>query len=460
MFDFFEFSNEMLCIADSRGYLTRVNKAWTKTLGWTAEEITSRPYVDFVHPDDVAATIREAKLLLTGTHETISFENRYRCKDGSYRWLSWYATIAPGLDQLVASARDVTSNKLQTEALHEAEERFQVYMNHSPAIALAKDEQGRLVYFNKAYEERFHLRLADWQGKTDFDRWPAKIAQQFREHDQKVLASGVPLTVVEQAGKDDGSISHWMFVKFPYQDNTGKKYVCGIGIDITELKNAEAAVQSGQELLRDLIEVQENEKQLLCQEIHDGLIQYAVGALMSLEAYQRTHASTDDSAIETAIGNLRKGVEDGRRAIRGIRPSVLDDLGLEAAIDDLVDQFSPSGIMVTSKCDPDIGRLPKTVQTTVYRVVQESLNNARKHSGTDVVRIELRKIEGDLQLEIQDFGCGFDVESARKRGFGLRGMIERVRLLGGECTIKSEEDVGTRIFVRLPVPPIDVGNGA
>src|SRR5262249_46516427 len=149
-------------------------------------------YLEFVHPDDAQVTMREAELLLTGKHESISFENRYRCKDGSYRWLSWNATFAATLNQLIASARDVTSNKLQTAALQEAEERFQVYMNHSPAIALAKDEQGRLVYFNKAYEDRFHVRLADWQGKTDFDRWPAKVAQQFKEHDQKVLTSGMP----------------------------------------------------------------------------------------------------------------------------------------------------------------------------------------------------------------------------------------------------------------------------
>ena len=83
--------------------------------------------------------------------------------------------------------------------------------------------------------------------------------------------------------------------------------------------------------------------------------------------------------------------------------------------------------------------------------MQESLNNARKHSGTDVVRIDLKQVGDDLHCEIQDFGCGFEVEAARKRGFGLRGMVERVRLLGGECTIESEQDAGTRILVRLPL---------
>jgi PAS domain S-box-containing protein len=459
MFDFFEFSNEMLCVADSRGYFTRVNQAWTKTLGWSAEELTSRPYTDFVHPDDLQATLREAQLLLTGTHETISFENRYRCRDGTYRWLSWQATFVAGSDQLVGSARDVTSHKLQTEALQEAEERFQIYMNHSPAIAWAKDDQGRIAYYNKAYEERFQVRLSDWLGKSDFDRWPKEIAQQFRRHDRQVLASGVPITAVEEATPRNGPQSYWMSVKFPYRDSKGRKYVGGIGIDITELKNAEAALRSEQELLRNLIEVQENEKQFLCQEFHDGLVQYAVGALMMLEGFQRKHPHLDGSMeINAAIGNLRKGIEDGRRAIRGIRPAVLDDSGFEAAIDDLIDQFSHTGIMVTSKCDPDIGRLPKAIQMAIYRVIQESLNNASKHSGTDVVRIELRKVNDNLHLKIHDFGSGFDVRTAGKRGFGLRGMIERVRLLGGECTIESDQDAGTSVSVRLPMPRMAADN--
>ncbi len=149
-------------------------------------------------------------------------------------------------------------------------------MNHSPAIAFAKDEQGRIAYYNKAYEERFQIQLADWRGKTDFDRWPRDVAEKFWQNDQKVFATGVPLTSVDQATVDGGPVSYWMTVKFPYHDKQGKRFIGGIGIDITGLKNAEAALQSGQELLRDLIEVQENEKQLLCQEFHDGLIQYAV----------------------------------------------------------------------------------------------------------------------------------------------------------------------------------------
>ncbi len=336
MFDFFEFSNEMLCIADSRGYFTRVNPAWTKILGWSTEELVSRPYIEFVHPDDVQATLREAQLLLSGTHETVSFENRYRSKDGHFRWLAWNAKLEPSSNQLVAAARDVSGQKRQAAALLESEERFEAFMSNTPALAWAKDEQGRIVYLNKAYEDRFHIRLADWRGKTEFDLWPQDIARTFREHSLKVLAGGVPVTAIEGLQTQGKPQTLWMTVRFPYHDSHGNKYVGGIAFDITELRHAEAELRAERELLRNLIEVQEKEKQFLCHEFHDGLIQYAVATLMLLESYRSNCLTTQEPPIvDEAIASLRRGIEDGRRVIRGIRPAVLDEGRLEDALEDL-----------------------------------------------------------------------------------------------------------------------------
>jgi signal transduction histidine kinase len=139
---------------------------------------------------------------------------------------------------------------------------------------------------------------------------------------------------------------------------------------------------------------------------------------------------------------------------------VLDDGSLKDAIDELIQQFSATGMNVECRCDPEIGRLPEAIQTTAYRVVQEAVNNARKHSRTAVVKIAVRKEGGDLHLEIRDFGRGFDVASARRRGFGLHGMSERAQLLGGKCSIQSQPGAGTTILVRLPiVVGNDGGNG-
>jgi PAS domain S-box-containing protein len=452
MFDFFEFSNEMLCIADSRGYFTRVNPAWTRTLGWSQQELVSRPYIEFVHPDDVQATIREAELLLSGAHETVSFENRYRSQDGRFRWLAWNAKLEPSSNQLVAAARDVTEQKRQAAALRESEERFEAFMSNTPALAWAKDEQGRIVYLNKAYEDRFQIRLEDWRGKTEFDLWPQHVAQQFREDGLKVLAGGVPVTSLERVPTQDMRQTLWMTVRFPYHDSHGSKYLGGIAFDITELRQAEAELRAERELLRNLIEVQEKEKQFLCHEFHDGLIQYAVATLMLLESYRSNCLTTQaPQIVDEAIASLRRGIEDGRRVIRGIRPAVLDDGRLEDALEDLAHQLSTPDFTVTYKCDPEIGKLPQTLATTVYRVVQEALNNARKHSDSQAVIIEVHEESGTLHLNIRDFGRGFEPDSSLQQGFGLRGMSERVRLLGGDLQVRSEPDAGTRILVRLPI---------
>jgi PAS domain S-box-containing protein len=107
---FFSMSLDLKCVADLEGRFTRVNPAWEAVLGWTVTDLTARPYLDFVHPDDVAATAREAATLSAGG-ASVNFENRYRCKDGTYRWLSWKASANHARGAIYATARDVTADK-------------------------------------------------------------------------------------------------------------------------------------------------------------------------------------------------------------------------------------------------------------------------------------------------------------------------------------------------------------
>ncbi len=106
----------MLCIADVDGYFKRINTAWEKTLGYSKAELMAVPYLSYVHPDDQAATIAEAQKLSAGG-DTIWFENRYRCRDGSYKWLLWQATPVRHLSTIYAAARDITAHKHSEEEL-------------------------------------------------------------------------------------------------------------------------------------------------------------------------------------------------------------------------------------------------------------------------------------------------------------------------------------------------------
>ncbi|MBI3928908.1 MAG: PAS domain S-box protein [Armatimonadetes bacterium] len=115
---FFKISVELLCVADLDGHFLRCNPAWSATLGYSSEELLQRPYIEFVHPDDREATLTEARNLRREGAETIGFENRYRCKDGTYRWLMW--SVASDGEHLYAAARDVTDRKRMEECLRAA----------------------------------------------------------------------------------------------------------------------------------------------------------------------------------------------------------------------------------------------------------------------------------------------------------------------------------------------------
>lgn len=114
---FFTLSLDMLCTGNFEGYFLSVNPAWEKTLGWTAEQLLAHSYLDFVHPDDQEATRQEAEKLRQANYQTIAFENRYRCADGSYRWLQWVATPLHDQGIIYAAARDVTQRKLADQQL-------------------------------------------------------------------------------------------------------------------------------------------------------------------------------------------------------------------------------------------------------------------------------------------------------------------------------------------------------
>lgn len=143
---------------------------------------------------------------------------------------------------------------------------------------------------------------------------------------------------------------------------------------------------------------------------------------------------------------------EGRRVIQGVRPIVLDDMGIVAAIKELAHQCADFGIEAQFECDESIGRLPKNLETAIYRVTQEALTNTKKHSGSNSARIELRRSGNEIVLHVQDSGRGFDINSPRNGAFGLLGMTERARLVGGKCFIQSQQGSGTRITARFPMP--------
>jgi PAS domain S-box-containing protein len=444
--------------ADATGQCTFANEQWCQMTGYAADEMLGYAWSRTVHPDDLAATMSRWE---ASVQEQRPYTNDLRLvrKDGGIRFVTASALPIHAADGAVTgfigTVIDTTEQRQAEEHIRRKDAQLRSIVDNASAVIFLKDSAGRYLLANRRFYESFRQYGDDVVGKTDAEWFPEDVARRLVEADAQVWDSAAPIAVEESTPLADG-LHTYLTVKFPVTDHTGRMTALGgISTDITELKRVRDSLEHKQKLLRNLIDIQEREKQLLCNEFHDGLIQYAVGSKMMLESCRDDHShqlpATVAKTLDHVVDYLAKGIEDGRRVILGIRPAVLDDLGLAAAIGDLADQFPGSELKITTAIDPDIGSLPKPLQTSVYRIVQESLSNAHKHSGARHVHIELHRSAGSLHVTVRDDGCGFDVAAARGQGFGLLGMSERVQLAGGELSVESMTGTGTQVAVRLPI---------
>jgi PAS domain S-box-containing protein len=244
---FFALSLDLMCIAGFDGYFKQLNPAWEKSLGWTTEELQAKPWVEFLHPDDVAPTLASAQKIIAG--EVVLFhENRYRCKDGSYRWLQWTGQEIVGEHLIYAMARDITDRKQGEEALRESEERYRsVIAAMKDGIALL-DADGSIRACNASAERILGLSADQMMGRTPLDpRWGAicEDGSPFPEEDRPpivTLRTGQPCyDVIVGVRKPDGTLT-WLSVNSQPLFRADGTTLCGVAVsfeDITARKQTE-----------------------------------------------------------------------------------------------------------------------------------------------------------------------------------------------------------------------------
>jgi PAS domain S-box-containing protein len=181
---FFDYSRDMLCTAGFDGYFKLVNEAWERTLGYTRDEMLSRPYMDFVHPADIERTTAEAASLGTAGVDTVQFRNRYRAKDGSYRWLEWNSRADRGAELIYAVARDVTDQQRAAEA----EARLSAIVRSSADGIIGLSPQGTITSWNAGAERLYGYTMDEIVGEPLSTLIPPERAGEDRMLLDRVLA--------------------------------------------------------------------------------------------------------------------------------------------------------------------------------------------------------------------------------------------------------------------------------
>ena len=430
-----------------------------------------RAWLEGVHPDDQASVVEAYERLRatcadpkSGTYKfTTPREYRLVRPDGSVRWIrtrNFPIFDAHGdVTRVAGVATDITERRAADERLAEAEAKYRILVERLPVISYiaALDELRTTLYISPQIEAKLGFTQEQWT--ADPDLWQQRVHPDDRA---RVLAevrqfrrSGEPMHSVYRLVSRFGDILWFRDEAVLVRDDSdGRIIVEGVMLDVSEAEEARAERQRARALSSHLVEVQEAERRHIARELHDEIGQTLTGLKLMLQMVP--DAGGKDDMLRDAgavVGELMDKVRD---ISLELRPSMLDDLGLLPTLLSMFERFKhQTRVRVKFEHRALERRFDSDVETAAYRVVQEALTNVARHAKVSEVEVRAWSDAERLHIQVRDAGRGFDVaralEDSRKNG--LVGMRERVAVLGGELSMESQLETGTRLTVQIPIEP-------
>jgi len=437
---------------------------YERILGYSAEDLAGGlpRFMELVHPDDHDMVRAEIQRVLV-TKEPFREDYRVRTKDGRYilaRDLGYfYVDDGGNAVRMVGFISDITEQRRAEEELRASEERFRTAFERAATGMLLIDLEGRFIEANAAYCSIIGYTQAELTSLTFLAITHPEDVQRCANTFQQLLAGEFPSYVLEKRyiRKDRGVV--WVRVNsmLVHDADNLPSHVVTIVEDVTERKRVEEELTA---LSERLLRVQDEERRRLARELHDSTAQNIAALCMNLGVVSESAERLDWPAQKA----LRECLELAEQCIRELRtfsyllhPPVLDDLGLCSALRWYVEGFAQrSGIEVALDIAPDLGRLPRELELMLFRIIQESLTNIHRHSGSRTAVIRIVRYAKEVFMRVRDEGHGIaggmspNETRTAPVGVGIAGMRERVRLAGGHLKIRSRPD-GTDVEVLAPL---------
>jgi two-component system sensor histidine kinase UhpB len=461
---------DMVFVVDREERILHLNTLAARSLGGTPAQFIGRKQVELFpaamaerHSSFIQQVFSTGEIIETETHQELQARPL---------WIDSRLVPLKGTDgqvrAVVGIIREVSARVRAQESLAVREAYLRAMLDNFPFLVWLKDVDSRFLAVNETFARSFgRTSPAEVVGLTDFDIGPQDLAQRYIDDDRSVMATR-SRKYVEEPIVIQG-VPRWSETfKTVVLDKKGQVLgTTGFARDITERQQLEEERRAQREQLRALAahveSVREEERVRIAREIHDELGQALTCMSMDLAFLEKQLPKGNAKAAErvAALAILVKDtVKTVRRISSELRPSILDDLGLAAAIDWLGHDFEtrtgiPCAISVPNQIDISAER-----GTIVFRMCQEALTNVARHAGATHVSIDLLETPDGLVLEVRDNGRGISEEEVFRPGsLGLLGMRERAALLGGEAELKGKPGKGTAVTVRVPLKPPASGKG-
>src|SRR5437899_3595112 len=450
------------------GVVDSLNKRWVDYSGLTLERYVQDP-TGPIHPEDIPRVLKKWRAAMAAG-ESSEDEMRLRRADGEYRWflvrtvplrdeqgkiVKWYGT-----------STDIEDRKRAEMALQKNEQ----LLSETQVLGRTGSWEHNLITGEITNTEgNLRLFFGDDRSKgARFEDFAEVVHRDDREYvnarHAQLLAEGGPRDIEYRVVSPDGSV-HVLFGRATVvRDAAGRPLrVYGTNVDITERKRAENALRDSgvqlQALSRRLVELQESERRRLSRELHDRVGQNLTALKINLDILQTALASHGNDEVRARVDDSAALLESTMDTIENVmaelRPPMLDDHGLAAALDWHARNFSRrTGIAVAVRASETAGRPALQVDVAAFRIAQDALNNVAKHARAHRVEIALDHANGECVMSVQDDGIGFDgVEDPSdkpKPGLGMVTMRERAQAVGGRFEVEALPGSGTQLTVRVP----------
>lgn len=445
-----------------------INEKFTALFGYSIEDVPEVAYWwSLAYPDQEYREAIKSKWqeriagAIKNRGEIEPMEAQVRCKDGSFRYIEFHFTSLGDTD--LVSFVDLTDRKKASDALRESEDRFRSVANTAPVLIWMSDSDRMYNYVNEPWLKFTGRTLETELGNGWIDgvhpedlgmcleiytaafsrREPFLMNYRLRRHDGEyrwIADHGVPRLNL------DGSLAGYI----------------GSCIDITEQKLAEEALST---VNRMLIQAQEEERTEIARELHDDISQRLALLAVNLDGLKhRLPASAADftQEIGTVLAQVAELGSDVQTLSHRLHSSKLEVLGLAVAAAGFCSELADrQGVKIDFHSENVPKDLSREISICLFRVLQEALQNATKHSGSRDFQVWLKSGTNEIELIVQDSGIGFEPEEAIKgRGLGLTSMKERLNLVAGQLSIESNSRRGTSICARVPTGSKTTSAGA